>query len=189
MMATATDNQHTELFHHNRIVFEEICLGEHLHGIQALILFIPHLMQNISKENISLEHAYIKKYSTLQQETQKIGFQTSSQQKSAHICFLYIYIFIYLIMLSSSLYAFIKLSKMTSPQKLFVYDCLTLYINQWFQLSRHRRLVGYGVHKIDIKSETRTALFRVVNIPDFTIIHKIIEYIWEIFLTLPLVTV
>ena len=31
-------------------------------------------------------------------------------------------------MLSSSLYAMIKLSKKSSPQKLFDYDCVTLYV-------------------------------------------------------------
>ena len=32
-------------------------------------------------------------------------------------------------MLSSSLYAMLKLSKKRSPQKLFGYDCITLYLN------------------------------------------------------------
>ena len=41
-------------------------------------------------------------------------------------------------MLSSSIYAMIKLSKTSSPQKLFVYDCVTLYLinneNNWNEL-------------------------------------------------------
>ena len=32
-------------------------------------------------------------------------------------------------MLSSSLYTLLKVSKATCPQKLFAYDCVTLYIN------------------------------------------------------------
>ena len=40
----------------------------------------------------------------------------------------YLFSYIWSKMLSSSLYTMLKLSKTTSPNKLFDYDCLTLYI-------------------------------------------------------------
>ena len=45
-------------------------------------------------------------------------------KKSEHICFVYDWSK----MLPSSLDALLKLSKMTFPQKLFDYDCKTLYV-------------------------------------------------------------
>ena len=71
-------------------------------------------------------------------------------------------------MLSSSLHEFFKLSKTTSPQKLFAYDCVTLYRLSLFvsaitkQKVTHFNLMNTNVkhmNKSDRFWEVRSSLF------------------------------
>ena len=65
-------------------------------------------------------NAYLKKYSTLQ-----LNYSFKTILIKIQIFF---FIHIWSKMLSSSLDVLLKLSKTTSPQKLFDYDCKTLYL-------------------------------------------------------------
>ena len=66
-------------------------------------------------------------------------------------------------MLSSSLYAMIKLSKTSSPQKLFDYDCVTLYSNSvWLILSNY----------LTIKSSVKHSRLLVANSMGYSVMQS-----------------
>ena len=129
---------------------EEKCLKPFFTAIINNIFGLLLWLWRLKILGVIEENAYSRKYSTLQLGTHKIGFQCyfnvsvhfrimSWKLKIIiikiwkHICYWYVWFK----MPFSSLYTLLKMSKTTSPNKLFDYDCVTLYVLQpdkWKQM-------------------------------------------------------